>query len=52
MSYPRAGQDERCVREYVLCRLDGNDARADKIWLANPDLQDKMVVAIMEEKRV
>lgn len=51
MSYPVEGQLSAIVREYVIARLDGNDEYADRIWLANPDLQDRMIVAVMEEKK-
>ncbi len=50
VSYPKAGQDERTVREYVIARLDKNLDLAYSIWNANPNLQDKMIVAMLAEK--
>lgn len=38
------------VREYVIARLDKQDDLADRIWAANPDLQDRMIVAILNER--
>jgi len=40
----------KIVQEYVIARIDKNDYLADRIWAANPDLQDRMVVAMIEER--
>lgn len=43
-------QLSKIVREYVIARLDKNMDLAYAIWNANPDLQDRMIVAMIEEK--
>lgn len=50
LSYPPCAQDKKVVREYVIARLDKNDNLATRIWNANPDLQDAMIVAMLTEK--
>jgi ABC-type nitrate/sulfonate/bicarbonate transport system substrate-binding protein len=40
--------DTACINEYVRCREDGDITRADKIWVANPDLHQKFVEAMNE----
>ena len=42
--------DKRTILEYVRARIDGDDKLADAIWKANPDLQERMIVAIIAVK--
>jgi len=38
-------QDEAVIKEYCVAREEENHGLANRIWDANPDLQERMVCA-------